>query len=251
MIDIHNLTKRFGPKVAVNDLSMSVPEGEVFAFLGPNGAGKTTTIKVMVGLLRPDAGAVHIRGHDIVTDHVAAKAQISYVPDQPYLYDKLSGREFLDFVGRMYGIPRPVHRRRLDELIRMFELAEYLDDLCERYSHGMKQRVVICAALLHDPAVMIVDEPMVGLDPKSGRLLKDILRERSSQGTTVFMSTHTLAVAEECADRIGIIHHGALIALGTVADLNEMAHRPEGAGLEEVFLQLTAEEEPATAARPR
>ena len=240
MIETENLTKCYGQKVAVKDLDLVVERGEVFAFLGPNGAGKTTTIKVMVGLLSPTKGRVRICGHDVQKEHIQAKSKVSYVPDQPYLYDKLSGREFLNFVGRMYGLGQAERERKIAELTDLFELHDYLDDLCERYSHGMKQRVVVSAALMHDPQVLIVDEPMVGLDPKSARLLKDILRTRARNGCTVFMSTHTLSVAEECADRVGVIHHGERVALGTLAEIRGMG---AAGGLEDAFLALTAEDE--------
>jgi len=241
MIELKEMTKRFGKKVAVNRLTLEIPPGELFAFLGPNGAGKTTTIKVITGLLRADEGEVRVCGHDVLADPVNAKRRISYVPDEPYLYDKLSGREFLEFVGRMYRMERGEVRRKVAELTETLSLGEFLDDLAEQYSHGMRQRVVIAAALLHEPKVIVVDEPMVGLDPKSARVVKDILRSLSRNGAAVFMSTHTLAVAEELADRIGIIAHGRIIALGTLAELRGTADGP--AGLEESFLRLTAEEE--------
>jgi ABC-2 type transport system ATP-binding protein len=241
MIEIDGLSKRFGPKTAVNGLSLTVPAGECFAFLGPNGAGKTTTIKMVVGLLKPDGGAARICGHDILKEPVQAKTLVSYVPDEPYLYDKLSGREFMEFVGRMYRLPRDLTTTRIAELSQTLSLGEFLDDLTEGYSHGMKQRVVIAAALLHDPKVLIVDEPMVGLDPRSARVVKDILKGLADKGVTVFMSTHTLTVAEELATRIGIIHYGRLVGLGT---LDELRKATGGAhGLEESFLRLTAEEE--------
>jgi ABC-2 type transport system ATP-binding protein len=241
MIEIDGLTKRFGPKTAVDHLSLTVPSGECFAFLGPNGAGKTTTIKMIVGLLKPDEGAARICGHDILKEPVEAKTLVSYVPDEPYLYDKLSGREFMEFVGRMYRLPRNRTRERIAELAETLSLNDFLDDLTEGYSHGMKQRVVIAAALLHDPKVIIVDEPMVGLDPRSTRVVKDIIRELSVKGVTVFMSTHTLAVAEELAGRIGIIHYGHLVGLGTPDELRKASGGT--LGLEESFLRLTAEED--------
>ena len=243
MIEIAKITKRFGTKTAVNGLELTVPKGEFFAFLGPNGAGKTTTIKITVGLLRADEGTVRICGHDILADPVAAKACVSYVPDEPYLYEKLSGREFLEFVGRMYRLDPGRQERRIAELCEQLALGDFLDDLAEGYSHGMKQRVVIAGALLHEPQVLVVDEPMVGLDPKSVRVVKDMLRQLSRQGATVFMSTHTLAVAEEVADRIGIIHHGNMVALGTLDDLRRAAGGE--AGLEDSFLKITADEEGA------
>jgi ABC-2 type transport system ATP-binding protein len=241
VIEIENLTKRFGAKTAVDRLSLTVPSGEFFAFVGPNGAGKTTTIRLIVGLLRAEEGTVRICGHDIRKESVAAKALLSHIPDEPYLYDKLSGREFLEFVARMYRMAPEAGQRRIEELSEALSLGDYLDDLAEGYSHGMKQRVVIAAALLHGPKAIVVDEPMVGLDPRSTRVVKDILRGLSKKGTTIFMSTHTLSVAEEVADRIGIIHHGRMVGLGTLEELRRASGG--AAGLEESFLRLTAEEE--------
>ncbi len=238
MIEIENVTKRFGRKTAVSNLNLTVSKGELFAFLGPNGAGKTTTIKMIVGLLRPGEGRIRVCGHDSVKQHIEAAAKISYIPDQPYLYDKLTAREFLEFIAGMYEISEADTNRRIEELSEKFNLGDYIDDLCEGYSHGMKQRVVVSAALLHDPEVIVVDEPMVGLDPRSARLVKDTLYAKSREGVTVFMSTHTLAVAEELADRVGIIHRGSLIALGTLVEIERMG---ETDGLEEAFLRITAE----------
>jgi len=239
MIELENVRKEFGNTVAVKDLTLTVETGCFFAFLGPNGAGKTTTIKMITGLLRPTAGQVRICGIDIQQDAMQAKKLISYVPDQPYLYEKLSGREFLTFVGDVYGIPKTRIRKQIDELAEVFELSEFLDRLGETYSHGMKQRVVISAALLHDPKVIVIDEPMVGLDPKSSRIVKDVLRSRTENGVTVFMSTHTLAVAEELAHLIGIIRKGELIACGALKEINE-AGDTDG-HLEQAFLKITEE----------
>ena len=237
MISLRNVTKRFGAKKAVDGLSLEVPAGELFAFLGPNGAGKTTTIKMMAGLLRPDEGEIRIAGVDLSQDYVQAKAKLCYVPDQPYVYDKLTGREFLQFVGEMYGMPGLAISAAMEELVALFELGEFLDDLCEGYSHGMKQRLVLSASLLHAPELILVDEPMVGLDPKSARLVKRILRQRVEAGATVFMSTHTLDVAEQVADRIGIINRGQMVAMGTVEELRRVAQT--AGGLEEAFLRIT------------
>ena len=239
-IEIEKLTKQFGPKTAVNELTLRVKAGEMYAFLGPNGAGKTTTIKVVTGLLRPTSGTVRVCGHDVCDGGLEAKQAISYVPDQPFLYEKLSGREFLLFVARMYRMDPATVNRRIEELSKRFGTAEYLDDLAEGYSHGMKQRVIITAAILHDPKVLVVDEPMVGLDPRSARLVKDVLREMVDAGVCVFMSTHTLSMAEEVADRIGIIHRGSLVAEGTVDELRSHGHT--SGKLEDIFLTLTREE---------
>jgi ABC-2 type transport system ATP-binding protein len=242
MIELDNASRNYGPKVAVDRLTLTVPAGELFAFLGPNGAGKTTTIKMIVGLLRPSSGSVRVGGHDMVTQARAAASLLGYVPDDPYLYEKLSGREFLEFVGRMRGFDTAETSRRIARQTEDFRLADFLDALIETYSHGMQQRLTFAAALLHDPAVLVVDEPTVGLDPRSVRLLKDILRRRAAAGTAVFMSTHTLAVAEEIADRIGIVHQGRLRLLETrdqVAD--EM--RSEHLSLEDMFLRITETDE--------
>jgi ABC-2 type transport system ATP-binding protein len=241
MIEIENITKRFGEKIAVDHLNLTVPSGEFFAFVGPNGAGKTTTIKLIVGLLHADEGTVRICGQDIQKNAVAAKALLSHIPDQPYLYDKLTGREFLEFVARMHRIERARARRKIEELSDVLGLRGYLDDLAEGYSHGMKQRVVIASALLHEPKVIVVDEPMVGLDPRSVRVVKDLLHNLSQSGATIFMSTHTLTVAEELAARIGIIDGGRMVAVGTD---DELRRASGGAmGLEESFLRLTGGEE--------
>ncbi|GMV97274.1 MAG: ABC transporter ATP-binding protein [Phycisphaerae bacterium] len=235
------MTKRYGTFTAVSGLNLEVREGELFAFLGPNGAGKTTTIKMMTGLLRADAGVVRVCGHAMGSDGRLAKAQIAYVPDQPFLYDKLTGREFLEFVGRMYGLDPATVQARSRVLIARLEMGDFLDQLTESYSHGMKQRTALAAALLHDPRVLITDEPMVGLDPRTVRTVKDLMREMTREGRTVFMSTHTLEVAEAVADRIGIIHHGRLVAVGTLAELRALA--AANASLEDIFLRLTADEQ--------
>ncbi len=243
-IDIVNVTKKYGNHTAVDRLSLQLAEGEMFACLGPNGAGKTTTIKMIAGLLIPDAGSVTVCGHPMDRDGRQAKAQLAYVPEQPFLYDKLTGHEFLNFVGRMYGLDPDVIRRRSGELIERLDMGGYLDQLTESYSHGMKQRAVLAAALLHDPRVLVIDEPMVGLDPRTVRTVKDLMTEMTSAGRTVFMSTHTLEVAEAMADRIGIIHRGRLIAVGTMAELRAQA--AERDSLEEIFLRLTADSDDQT-----
>jgi ABC-2 type transport system ATP-binding protein len=238
VIEILHLTRCFGAKVAVDDLTLTVPPGELFAFLGPNGAGKTTTIKILVGLLRPTRGTVRLCGNDVVQSPREAHQCMGYVPDQPYLYDKLTGREFLNFIGEMYGLAPRCGRQRIEREIERFELGEFVDNLSESYSHGMKQRLVFAAAFLHDPAILIIDEPMVGLDPRSGRLLKDLLRAQAAAGTTIFMSTHTLDVVEEIADRLGVIHKGRLRFWGTMDQLQQQLLRRE-TSLERMFLELT------------
>lgn len=238
MIEIDNVRKSYGSHEAVRGISLSIAPGELFAFLGPNGAGKTTTIKMLVGLLRPTAGSVAVCGHDVVTHPREANQHLGYVPDEPYLYDKLTGREFLQFIVDMFGLDPAEGRRRIQREIEHFELAKFIDELAETYSHGMKQRVVFASAMLHDPRVLVIDEPMVGLDPRSARLVKDLLRARASAGTTIFMSTHTLGVAEEIADRIGIVTGGKLRFVGTLSELrNERSQ--QHSNLEQLFLELT------------
>jgi ABC-2 type transport system ATP-binding protein len=239
MIELHNVTKRYGTKLAVDRLSLRVEPGELFAFLGPNGAGKTTTIKLMCGLLFPTAGTVKVGGHDLRTDGDKARQLISFVPDQPYLYDKLTGREFLQFIADMYGLAPADGGRRIGEMVRLFEMDDFVDDLTERYSHGMKQRTVFASALIHRPQVLIVDEPTVGLDPRSVRLLKDLLRQEVKRGATVFLSTHSLDVAQELADRIGIVERGKLVGCGTLEALRRQAALD--GSLEDVFLKITEE----------
>ncbi|MBX9579338.1 MAG: ABC transporter ATP-binding protein [Gemmataceae bacterium] len=239
MIDIVEVTKRYGPKVAVQDLSLHVPAGELFAFLGPNGAGKTTTIKMLCGLLFPSSGTVSVGGFDLAARGDQARALIAYVPDQPFLYEKLTGREFLQFTADLYALPPDRARDKIAEVIDLFHLDEFVDDLTERYSHGMRQRTVFAAALVHDPRLLIADEPTVGLDPKSIRELKTLLRKLASGGMTIFLSTHTLDIAEELADRIGIIDRGRLIGCGTMDDLRRQASR-DGT-LEDLFMAITEE----------
>ena len=242
MIEFREVTRSYSGKTAVDGLTLTVRPGELFALLGPNGAGKTTTLKMLVGLLRPDYGTIRVCGHDVVSKTREAARHLGYVPDQPYLYDKLSGREFLQFTGEMRGMTAETIAGRITREAARFRLDAFLDSLAETYSHGMKQRVVFSSALLHDPDVLVIDEPMVGLDPRSVRLVKDLLRRYAEAGRTVLMSTHTLAVAEEIADRIGIVHHGRLHFLGTVGELRA-ALSSHDASLEALFLSMTDEEE--------
>lgn len=239
MIELHEVSKTFGTKTAVHRLNLQVEPGELFAFLGPNGAGKTTTIKLICGLLFPTGGSVRVGGFDMQRQGDQARRLLSYVPDQPYLYEKLTGREFLWFIADMYGLPRELGQRRIDEAIDLFGLDDFVDDLTEGYSHGMRQRTVFAAALLHEPQVLIVDEPTVGLDPRSVRILKDLLRREADRGATVFLSTHSLDVAEKLADRIGIVDHGRLISCGTLEALRRQADLD--GSLEEVFLKVVEE----------
>jgi len=238
MIELKNLTKRFGHVIAVRGLTLSVPEGEIFGFIGPNGAGKTTTLRMMGGVLLPTEGSVIINGIDMTTDPEKAKKNIGFIPDRPFLYEKLTGMEFLRFTADLYGMKSHSFQGRTREILKQFSLDHWADELIESYSHGMKQRLIVSAALLHDPKVMIVDEPMVGLDPAGIRLIKAVFRDLAKRGITIFMSTHTLAVAEDVCDRIGIIHRGTLIAMGAIGDLRQRAQVREG-DLEEVFMILT------------
>jgi ABC-2 type transport system ATP-binding protein len=241
MISFRGVSRSYGANVAVKRLDVEVRPGELFALLGHNGAGKTTTIKMLVGLLRPGQGTVEIDGVDVAADPLSASQRIGYVPDQPYLYEKLSGREFLEFVAQMHGLG-PAHcAEAIDREVARFGLGRFIDDLTESYSHGMKQRTVFAASLLHDPRLLVVDEPLVGLDPHSIRLAKDLFRERARSGRTVFMSTHTLAVAEEIADRIGVMNRGELIFLGTVDELRRQ-HDAQGQSLESLYLSLVGSE---------
>lgn len=241
MIELTDLTKRYGKTLAVDRLNLSVAPGEIFGFIGPNGAGKTTTIRMMGGTLSPTAGAVVIDGIDMAARPEEAKRRIGFIPDRPFLYEKLTGMEFMRFSADLYGVGDGTFLQKAEELLRTFGLFDWSHDLIEAYSHGMKQRLVISAALLHDPRVLVVDEPMVGLDPAAIKMVKDILKDLARRGTAVFMSTHTLSVAEDLCDRIGIIHRGALIALGTTRELKRLAQAQQ-ADLEEVFLKLTEEQ---------
>lgn len=240
MIKIENLSKQFDGLWAVKNLNLEIQPGEIFAFLGPNGAGKTTTIKMIVGLLRPTTGRVIVCGFDVQQNPVEAKKLIGYVPDQPFLYEKLSGREFFYFIAELFGVPKSEAEKKMEYFFNLFGLTQDMDKLIENYSHGMRQKLVISSALMHDPKVIVIDEPMVGLDPQSARLVKSIFRQQTrNHGTTIFLSTHTLSVAEEVADRIGIIHHGELLFVGTKEQLREQLHKD--GNLEDLFLELTSD----------
>jgi ABC-2 type transport system ATP-binding protein len=237
LIETSHLIKKFGDKVAVNDISFNVNGGEVFGFLGPNGAGKTTTIKAIVGLLQPTSGTVKVAGYDVQLQPMQAKAASGFVPDTPNLYMKLSARELLRFVGDLYELKPEKAAERGDELLRLFDLADVRDDLIDSYSHGMQQKIALAAALIHDPKVLVLDEPTVGLDPKSARLIKDMLRQMADRGAAVFLSTHILEIAERMCDRIGIIDRGNLVAVGTMDELRAMGKGERS--LEDIFLALT------------
>ena len=240
MIELTGLTKRYGSFTAVDAIDLTVPKGELFGFLGPNGAGKTTTLRMIAGILRPTAGTVKIGDVDVTTHAMQAKSILGYIPDRPYIYEKLTGAEFLRFVAGLYGQNGKDIEHRGRELLALFDLDDWRDELVESYSHGMRQKLIISSAFIHKPDVIVVDEPMVGLDPKAARILKDLFREYTRRGHTVMMSTHTLEVAETMCDRIGIIQGGKIRALGTMDDLR--ANSAAGTqGLEEIFLKLTGE----------
>jgi len=239
-IDVREATKRYGPTTAVDRLTLQVAPGELFAFIGANGAGKTTTIKMMAGLLRPTEGAISICGRDTVRDGVEAKRSIGYVPDTPYVYEKLSAREFLRFVGRLRGMSDAQIVAATEFFVDFFDMGDYVDDLAEGYSHGMRQRAVISASLLHDPKVLLIDEPMVGLDPLAARQVKKLLRKRTAAGTAVFMSTHTLSLVEDLADTVAIVAAGSLVVRGTLDEV--LAHCGGAERLEEAFLKVVEDD---------
>lgn len=247
MIEFNRVTRTYDSKVAVDGLTLTVPAGELFAFLGPNGAGKTTSIKMLVGLMRPSSGEVRVCGYDVAKEPREACRLIGYVPDVPYLYDKLTGREFLEFIAGMHAMSASDARRAIDEQTATFEMADFLDRLTETYSHGMKQRLVFSAAMVHSPRVLVIDEPMVGLDPRSTRLVKNLLRDKVRAGMCVFMSTHLLDVAEQIADRLGIVAQGRLLRVGALADLRRETLDQNGS-LEDLFLELTVDPEQAAPA---
>ena len=240
VIELVHLVKKFGDLVAVNDVTLTIPRGEFFAMLGPNAAGKTTTLKILAGLMKPTAGCVRVCGFEVQTQPLEARRRVAYVPDFPFLYEKLTAREFFRFIGQLFQMDDARIATSAQTLIGRFHLDSYADLPLESLSHGTRQRVAIVSALLHDPEVFVIDEPMVGLDPQHARIVKDVLKERTRAGVTVLMSTHELSVAEEMADRIGIVNGGKLIAVGTRDELRKQS----GASgpLEDVFLALTAEE---------
>ncbi len=243
MIKTEKLTKDYSDFRAVDAVDLHVEPGEIFGFLGPNGAGKTTTIKMLIGLLKPTEGRVFIDGHDLEKEPVAAKSVVGFIPDRPYLYEKLTGEEFLRFMAGLYGVNSKKTEDRITELLRFFALGDWREELIESYSHGMKQRVVMASAFIHQPKAIIVDEPMVGLDPKGARLLKEAFRMLAGQGVAIFMSTHTLEIAEQMCDRLAIINGGKIIACGTMDELRSGASESESGDLEEIFLSLVGAED--------
>ena len=238
MIAIHDLVKRYGTFTAVNGVTLEVASGEIHGFLGPNGAGKTTTIRMVAGLLKPTSGSVVVNGHDLARDPERAKASLGFIPDRPFLYEKLTAGEFLRFHGGLYGLNGAAFGGRVHDMLELFELARWENELVESFSHGMKQRLVMCAAFLHRPQAVLVDEPMVGLDPRGARLIKDVFRRMSARGVAILMSTHTLEVAQEMCHRISIIQKGRIIAHGTVDEVKQLAGGADE-HLTSVFLKLT------------
>ncbi|HEY7682552.1 MAG TPA: ABC transporter ATP-binding protein [Gemmatimonadales bacterium] len=238
MIRLTNLTKRYGKFTAVDGISLEVHRGELFGFLGPNGAGKTTTMRMIAGILQPTSGTIRIAGDDVAEDPIRAKSRLGFIPDRPFVYDKLTGAEFLRFVAALYGQEGETVDRRMEELLDLFELTPWKDELVESYSHGMRQKLIISSALLHRPEVIVVDEPMVGLDPKGQKFLKDLFRAFVDRGGTVLMSTHSLDTAEEMCDRIGIIAAGKILASGTMAEIRQQFQAGDQ-NLEDLFLKLT------------
>ena len=238
MIAIHDLVKKYGSFTAVDGVTLDVGRGEIHGFLGPNGAGKTTTIRMIAGLLKPSSGRILVNGHNLQSEPELAKASLGFIPDRPFIYEKLTAGEFLRFHAGLYGLDGPGVPERVREMLDLFELSRWEDELVESFSHGMKQRLVMCAAFLHRPQAVLVDEPMVGLDPRGARLIKDVFRRMSERGVAILMSTHTLEVAQEMCDRISIILKGKIIARGTVPELRAMAGNPDDQ-LTSVFLKLT------------
>ncbi len=241
-IETLNLTKKFGSLTAVDNIDLSINKGEIFGFLGPNGAGKTTTIKLLTGLLKPTSGTAKIMGKDIQEDPIGAKAVIGLIPDEPRVYEKLTGVEFLRFMGNLFGIDKDSIEKKIGELLKLFDLANRGEELIQGYSHGMKQKIAIAGALIHSPKVLFFDEPTVGLDPKSARIIKDILKFRARSGDCIFISTHILEIAERMCDRIGIIQDGKMLAEGNMEELRKLSKDDKG-NLEEIFLQLTGGDE--------
>ncbi|MDC0357736.1 ABC transporter ATP-binding protein [Oligoflexia bacterium] len=245
MIEIKNVTKYYGTFCAINDISFKVEAGEIFGFLGINGAGKTTTLRMLAGVLQPNTGTLNIAGYDLQKEPEKAKGVTGYIPDRPYIYAKLTGREFLNFVADLYSMDSHVAEERIDLLLREYGLIEWQNELVDSYSHGMKQRLATIAAIVHSPKVLIIDEPMVGLDPHGAKLLKDSLRKYAQNDMSIILSTHSLNVAEEVSDRVAIIHNGSILTIGTLEELREQTGGTED-GLEKMFLDITAPSVPAS-----
>lgn len=238
MVRFENVSRDYGSFKAVKELNLRIPAGECFGFLGPNGAGKTTTLKMLAGLLIPTTGKIFVVGHDVQQEPLKAKQEMAFVPDKPFIYDKLTGREFLDFILDIYGFSQNGVRQEREELLELFSLAEWQDELLENYSHGMKQKLIITGAFIHEPKLLVIDEPMVGLDPYGHKLVKELFRKFVAGGNSIFLSTHQLSVAQEICDRISIIDHGKVVATGSVDELKKTASIETGQ-LESIFLKLT------------
>lgn len=246
MIEVADLTKRYGES-GISDLTFSVKRGELFVYLGPNGAGKSTTVKILTGLIAPDSGQAIVAGHDVMGDRLGLKRDIGYMAERPFLYEKLTGREFLRFVADVYRVGRTARAERSKSLLDAFELADDADDLIETYSHGMRQKLALAAVLIHEPKVLFLDEPTNGLDPRSARVVKDVLTQICARGATVFMTTHVLEIAQEMCDRVGVLHQGRLAAIGSIAELRAQFGMPD-ASLENIFLEITGAAETPTLA---
>jgi len=238
IVELRDIVKRYNEILAVDHVDLSVKSGEIFGLLGPNGSGKSTSLKMLLGLVQPDSGSVSVMGINVQKDPVAAKRLIGYIPESPRLYEFLTGIEYLDFIGDIYGVPTEEKKTRINEYLKALELEGREGDVIASYSEGMKQKVALISAFLHKPKLLILDEPLSGLDPRSARIVKDLLHELKAQGVTTIMSTHILEIAQALCDRIGIMYHGKLLALGTMAELRQMAKLPDSA-LEDIFLKLT------------
>ena len=249
MIKLKNLSKKFGSFQAVDNVNIEVERGQIFAFLGTNGAGKTTTIRMMTGVLDPTAGSIEIGGYNLLDNPIEAKFLMGIIPDRPYLYGKLTGREFLHFIADIYRVRYREAKERISQLLTDFGMAEWQYDLIDTYSHGMKQRLIMCASLVHNPSLLVVDEPMVGLDPRGAKLLKDTFKERAKAGLTIFMSTHSLSVAEEIADKLAIINRGKIVAMGNLKEIYDKAQQNAG-DLEKVFLEIISDGDQDDRAQP-
>lgn len=241
-INLKGVQKKYGEFEALKSIDLDIYPGEFFGFLGPNGAGKTTLIRIITGIIKPSAGIIKIGGFDLISEPEKAKIKMGYIPDRPYLYEKLTPVEYFEFVGTLYSIPQSEILQRGEEMLKLFSLWDWRGELIESYSHGMKQKVAMCSSLLHDPDIIVVDEPMIGLDPKSVRLVKDFFKKLVNRGKTVFLTTHTLSVAEDLCSRIAIINHGSVVALGSMDELRNIAQDP-GKDLESIFLKITEEED--------
>lgn len=242
IIKFESIHKEYGDFTAVKEINLEISKGELFGFLGPNGAGKTTMIRMLTGIIRPTSGKITIGGYDLYKDPLKAKSLIGYVPDRPYLYEKLTPLEYFDFMGGLYNVAKERIKEISEKMLKLFDLWNKKDELIESFSHGMKQKIAMIAAILHDPAILVVDEPTVGLDPKSIKLVKDYFKQITNEGKTLFLTTHTLSVAEDLCQRIAIIRHGEIAALGNLKELQDQAKLP-GNDLEAVFLKLTEEEQ--------